>query len=246
MCCFPGGSILGTLGKILLGIAKIPGVSHLLEDPTWARGCSSGWPAPPCCHFPDYIGWSTGAAGTVLMIRSVGKLLATVLSLAKRVFDWALAWTGLTDTEDEIGIPESDLIEFYHSLLDTFNRGSVLQRANLYTYSNGYAMLSSVQCHQSGLISAQTAVDGHSRLRCLGVDHMSLAGEGLICNVVSPGHDRQPAGRRPFSSKTSSSPTAPCSASPDRYCRTSSATTDLTIGRALLPCQWWSSTRTWQ
>jgi hypothetical protein len=152
----PGGGVIARLARILLAIARVPGLSAVLDTAAGAGIQKAGFRGAALLPFPvNVISWGVGAAGTVLTLKSLGKLLATIASLAKRVFDWALAWTGLTDTDEEIPIPESDLIEFYHGLLDTYNRGSVLQRANLYTWSNGHAMLSSVQCHQPGTISAQ-------------------------------------------------------------------------------------------
>ena len=65
-----------------------------------------------------------------------------------------LGWLGLYDDEQP-EIPDTALQQLLESLLIEFNAGSVLSRANLYTYSNADAMLSSVQRHQPGSLSFQ-------------------------------------------------------------------------------------------
>jgi len=52
-------------------------------------------------------------------------------------------------------IPHTALLEAFEALLSSFNAGNVLGRANLYTYSVGDAMLSSVQNHMAQAISLQ-------------------------------------------------------------------------------------------
>jgi hypothetical protein len=151
----PDGSIGTTLAQVLLFIAKIPGVSVVLEGVLGSKIAMAGARGSALLPFPvNIVSWGVAASGYMLAAKSIARTLYTVCDLAKRFVDWALAWTGLTDT-DEPEFLESEIIDFYHSLLDTYNRGSVLQRANLYTYSNGDAMLSSAQCHQAGAIAAQ-------------------------------------------------------------------------------------------
>lgn len=64
-------------------------------------------------------------------------------------------WLGLGGEDNEPKIPRSALRKFLEDLLVEFNRGNVLQRANMYTYCNGDAMLSSVQNYMPGLLSFQ-------------------------------------------------------------------------------------------
>ena len=52
-------------------------------------------------------------------------------------------------------IPESSVVSALEDLLIAFNKGSTLTRVNEYTYSNGDAMLSSIQDHLKGEIAFQ-------------------------------------------------------------------------------------------
>jgi hypothetical protein len=152
---YPSGGFFGGLGKILLALAKAPGLSQALEAVLGSEVQRAGW-AGALLPFPlNALSWGLGIAGEALMLKSVAKSLALLLNLARRVFDWAFAWTGLTHTDHEPKVPDSDLTEFYNSLLNLFNRGSVLERANVCTWSNGCALLSSVQNHLPGAIAAQ-------------------------------------------------------------------------------------------
>ncbi len=81
------------------------------------------------------------------LIHDIGKMLVTGLEAA-----WA-AITG--DDPPEPDIPKSVLQRTLESMLELFNSGNLLGRANLRTFSIADAMLCSVQDHQPGQISFQ-------------------------------------------------------------------------------------------
>jgi hypothetical protein len=81
------------------------------------------------------------------LIHDIGKMIVAGLEAA-----WA-AITG--DDPPEPDIPKSVLQQALESMLELFNRGNLLGRANLRTFSVGDAMLCSVQDHQPGQISFQ-------------------------------------------------------------------------------------------
>src|SRR6185295_9077729 len=80
----PRKGLLGALAKILLAIAKIPGLSQLLESYAGSGLQTAGWRGGALLPFPlNVMSWGAGAAGTVLMIRSVVKIVMLVINLAK-------------------------------------------------------------------------------------------------------------------------------------------------------------------
>jgi hypothetical protein len=81
-------------------------------------------------------------------IKSVGKAIGHFLGLG----------------DDKPEIPDSALQQVVEKLLVAFNTGGMLSRANIVTYSNGDAMLSSVQNHMVG----QVAFQKHPWAACLG------------------------------------------------------------------------------
>jgi hypothetical protein len=144
-----GGGVAGFVTNVIKCIAKTPGLANTAEFAAGAALSKYGTLLP----FPLN---AFALVGTVQSISSIAKALGFVKNLAKKIASILLSWTGLTSDEEEWPeIPQSDLIEFYHRLIHTFNRGSVLERANLVCFHNGHAMLSSVQNHGRGLIGAQ-------------------------------------------------------------------------------------------
>lgn len=71
----------------------------------------------------------------------------------KTVVDAIGHWLGLGDDKPEI--PDTALQAILEKMLVAFNEGTVLSRADIVTYSNGDAMLSSVQNHLVGKMAFQ-------------------------------------------------------------------------------------------
>lgn len=116
-------------------------------------------------------------ANVVMMLLSGDNVVDDLVGLVKNLWDAvktiahavekALAsFFGFDRPDDTPSIPASTLQKLLEALLITFNQGSVLSRANLYTFSDGDTMLSSTQSRSVGLPSSQT----HPIEACLGLE----------------------------------------------------------------------------
>ena len=85
--------------------------------------------------------------GLINLLEDLAKMIA---NLAEAAWDWI---TGQDPPKPDI--PQPALQRAWEAVMATFNGGNVLGRANLYTYSVGDAMLSSVQNHRARTISFQ-------------------------------------------------------------------------------------------
>jgi hypothetical protein len=110
-------------------------------------------------------GLATGAASIV----AVPAAIQAAVNVAKDVVNVAVS--GVETVVDAVGglfggsakpdthpINRAAILDAYEQLLIQIGTGSALTRANLYTYSNGDVILSSVQNHMSGTIAAQKQV----------------------------------------------------------------------------------------
>jgi hypothetical protein len=68
--------------------------------------------------------------------------------------------------DDKPEIPDSTVQRLLEAMLIEFNKGTVLSRANMVTFNNGDAMLSSVQMHRVGMVAFQK----HPWAASLGLD----------------------------------------------------------------------------
>lgn len=90
---------------------------------------------------------STMIEGLMSLIEDIGSMIRNAAAQAK-------AWL-LGEDPPKPEIPRAALIRAWEAMLTQFNAGSILSRANLYTYSAGDAMLSSAQNHRAREISFQ-------------------------------------------------------------------------------------------
>jgi hypothetical protein len=93
-------------------------------------------------------GAAEGAAGGAIVAGAPGAIVGGVGGFFIGLF-------GGGDKSDQPHIPDTVLQHLLEKLLVTFNQGTVLSTASIVTYSNGDAMLSSVQNHLPGLTSFQ-------------------------------------------------------------------------------------------
>lgn len=100
------------------------------------------------------------AAGTVhlasveMMVEGLLNLVADLAVMIKNALE--AAWDAITGQDPpKPDIPQPALQRAFENMLMTFNGGNQLTRANLYVYSLGDAMLSSVQDHRPRMISFQ-------------------------------------------------------------------------------------------
>jgi hypothetical protein len=106
--------------------------------------------------FPlNLVAGSLALGGIEATLEGLWHLIKDVGALIAKGVHKIGEWLGLADEEDEPEIPRSALLKVLEDMLVEFNRGNVLQRANLYTYCNGDAMLSSVQNYMPGLLAFQ-------------------------------------------------------------------------------------------
>ncbi|MGV8973392.1 MAG: hypothetical protein ACOH10_13805 [Rhodoglobus sp.] len=93
-------------------------------------------------------------ASVSLTIQSVIHLLGDLINILEDGLNAVVsAITG--DDPPPPHIPDSAVQQTFESLLEMFNRGNLLTRANLTTFGIGEAMLSSVQQHRAGEVSFQ-------------------------------------------------------------------------------------------
>jgi hypothetical protein len=105
--------------------------------------------------FPlSILGIAATGAGIEATLEGLWHLLGDIWTAVKSFVNTVENWLGLGD-DDPPKIPESALQKTLEALITEFNVGSVLTRANLYTYSNGDAMLSSSANHAVTTLSFQ-------------------------------------------------------------------------------------------
>ncbi len=90
------------------------------------------------------------AIGIADIVSRLDKIIGEIVGILTSA--WEAIFGG---DDDKPEIPDSTLQLLLEDLLDLFNRGSVLSRANLYTYCDGDALLSSIQHHLPGDMSFQ-------------------------------------------------------------------------------------------
>jgi hypothetical protein len=116
-------------------------------------------------------------ANVVMMILSGDNVVEDLVGLVKNLWDAVktiahavekaiVSFLGFDSDDEEPSIPSSTLQKLLEALLITFNRGSVLSRANICTFSDGDTMLSSTQSRSVGMPSSQT----HPVEACLGLE----------------------------------------------------------------------------
>ncbi|TMQ06553.1 MAG: hypothetical protein E6J91_37630 [Deltaproteobacteria bacterium] len=89
-----------------------------------------------------------------LTIEGLVSLLEDLAGMIKNGIE--VAWDAITGQDPpKPEIPRAALIRAWEAMLTQFNAGNILDRANLYTYAIGDAMLSSVQNHHGTEISFQ-------------------------------------------------------------------------------------------
>jgi hypothetical protein len=94
------------------------------------------------------------AEGAFLALEGIVHILGDILGAIAKGVHAVAKWLGLAH-DDPPKIPESAIVQAFHQILFAFNGGNVLERANLYAYSNGDACLSSVQMHGAGQMAFQ-------------------------------------------------------------------------------------------
>ena len=99
-------------------------------------------------------GRALSLAGIGAALEGIVHLLGDIAALIGKGVHAVLHFFGLAD-DDPPKIPESAIVAAFHKLLFAFNDGNVLERANLYHYSNGDTSLSSVQMHGPGRMAFQ-------------------------------------------------------------------------------------------
>jgi|GEM_PF-3269904 len=110
--------------------------------------------APPPISLLAIPAGAVSLAGVALALEGLVNLIGDIGAMIFSGLE--SAWAALTgDDPPEPEIPESALQSAWEAMLTTFNGGSALTRANIRLYSVGDAMLSSVQNHRVGQISAQ-------------------------------------------------------------------------------------------
>jgi hypothetical protein len=93
-------------------------------------------------------------AGVGMILEGIVHLLGDIVTLIGKGLHAVEHFFGLSD-DPPPRIPDSAIVSAFHQLLYAFNDGNVLERANLYYYTNGDAALSSVQKHLPGKMAFQ-------------------------------------------------------------------------------------------
>lgn len=96
----------------------------------------------------------------------VENLWDAMKTIVNAVLEGVLDFLGFDGDDGQPDLPDSTVQKMWEALLLTFNRGSVLGRANLYTFADGDTMLSSTLNRNVGMPSAQT----HPVQACLGLE----------------------------------------------------------------------------
>jgi hypothetical protein len=157
----PPMKLLWALDDALPGFldALGPYVKALLLDAATvavASGTAAGLGlASALLPFPLNLVFGLGSVASAAL--TVESLINVIHDLGKMlVAGLEAAWAAITgDDPPEPEIPTSVLQQALESMLELFNRGNLLSRANLRTFSIADAMLSSVQVDQPGQISFQ-------------------------------------------------------------------------------------------
>jgi hypothetical protein len=137
--------------SLLLTLAKTPIVGDVVET-VGGAALATGAGAGVLLPFPlNLVAGSLSVAGIELELSGIYQLVSDVIKTGVRAIEKLF---GGGDDNQPV-IPESAIVSALEQLLITFNKGSALTRVNEYTYSNGDAMLSSVQDHLPGEIAFQ-------------------------------------------------------------------------------------------
>lgn len=147
----PSGSFWAALVSVILDLVKTPIVGDVTETAAGAA-LQSVAGTGVLLPFPlNILAGGLAVAGIEMeltgIISFVGDLIKTGVRAIEKLF-------GGGDDNQPV-VPQSSVISFLEQLVKTFNEGSVLSRINQYTYSNGDAMLSSIQNHLPGKIAFQ-------------------------------------------------------------------------------------------
>ncbi len=171
----------------VLGYVSDSAFMQLVENALVAAGgmTAGGALLPAAAMLPFPLNLAVGAAGLAALgagLESVVGLIEDVASFVADAFNAITDLLGITESEPPT-IPKAKLREVFEQLLMAFNAGSILSRANLVTYSNGDALLASVQRHRVG----QMAFQKHPWQATLGCDACVWTSSPLLAPELTSG-----------------------------------------------------------